>query len=230
MWDAATGQLQSSKPLPAAALWRGLALSPDGRAVVVVKPAHVVEVFDVVTGKSRAGPFKHASAATHAAFSPDGKRLAVGSADGSAYLWDVATAHPAGPPLQHGVPLRLVAFSGDGRRLVTIAEDHTARLWDAATGLAVSPLLAQAEPIVRASLSADGRRLCIRGKSGAGRAWDLAPDERPLDDLLRLTELLSGQTLNRDSGGFEPAPMLNLRQNWQAMRTRYPQEFRVSPP
>jgi eukaryotic-like serine/threonine-protein kinase len=231
VWDATSGALQSSKARPALGmLWRELVLTPDGTAAVVVRPAHVAEVFDVVSGESRGGPFKHAAVVTQAAFSPDGKRLVVGSADGDAHLWDIASGHPAAPPLQHGAPLRLLVFSADGRRLATIAEDHTVRAWDLATGLPISPVLAQNEPIVRATLSADGRRLCLVGKSGAGRVWDLAPDERSVHDLLRLSEWLSGQTLNHDTGGLEPAAMLNLRVNWPALRARYPHEFRLAMP
>jgi eukaryotic-like serine/threonine-protein kinase len=230
VWDAATGEIQSARPRPGSIAWRGLALSPDGRAALAVKPAHIAELFDVVSAKALAGPFKHAAAVTQAAFSPDGKRLAVGSADGSTYLWDVERCQQAGPPLQHGVPLHLVEFSADGRRLATIAEDQTARVWDTETGLAVSPLLSQSEPIVRASLGADGRLLWLRGKSGAVRTWDLTSDDRPLADLLRLTELLSGQRLNRDSGGFEHVAMVDLRRHWPTLRTRYPQDFRLRAP
>jgi WD40 repeat protein len=230
VWDAATGAVQSSQALPGRAAWRWVALTPDGRAAAVIRAGDLVEVRDVHSGEVRAGPFRHAAKVSHAAFSPDGTRLAVAASDGSAFLWDVGGGRPAAPPLQHGAPLRQVAFSGDGRRLVTVAEDHTARAWDASTGLPVSPLLSHAEPVVYASLSADGRRLATRGPNGAGHAWDLAPDERPVEDLIQLTQILAGQALDATSGGFEPVAMTDLRQVWPKMRARYPQEFRPSVP
>ncbi len=177
---------------------------------------------DVDTGILRAGPFRHSGLVTATALCPDGKRLAVASADGSAVLWDVATGRQAAA-LPHGQPLRQVAFSGDGRRLVTVAENHTVRVWDVVTGQPVSPLLTHAEPIVQASLAADGRRLAVRGKTGA--VWDLSPDARPVDELVLLPRLLSGQILDAHSGGFEPLDAVNLKEIWSGMRARYLQEL-----
>jgi WD40 repeat protein len=122
-----------------------------------------------------------------------------------------------------------VGFSGDGRELVTVAEDQTVRLWDALSGSPVSPKLVAGGPIASASLSADGRRLTVRSRNGDGRVWDLTPDERPAADLVYLTELLAGQSLDGKSGTFEPVAATNLRNTWLEIRDRYPHEFRPSP-
>ena len=229
VYDAVTGTLQSRHALPSPF---GLVLTPDGRGVVAaLKPAvQILMVVDVISGAQQAGPFKHAAQATSAAVSPDGKRLAVATADGSAFLWDIASARPAAPPLQHGQPLHQVAFSGDGRRLVTLAEDHTARVWDVLTGQPVTPLLSQTEPVIFACLGPDGQRLVTRTRSGAGCVWDLSPDTRPIDDLVRLTHLLSGQVLDGRSGGFESVEEGSLRDAWPRLRARYHQEFTPSAP
>jgi WD40 repeat protein len=229
VFEAGAGKAQFSHVLSVKAAGRGLTLSPDGAALAVLT-SQTVEVRDVATGKLKAGPFRHAGLVEHAAFSPDGRRLAVADADGSAYLWDLAGGRPAGPPLRHGQPLRQVAFCGDGRRVATVAEDRSARVWDAATGQPMSPLLPHAEPVVWASLSTDGRRLTARGKSGAASVWDLSPDGRPVEDLHRLTQLLSGQGLDGRSGGLEPIDDASLRDAWPKIRAKYPQEFTPSGP
>jgi WD40 repeat protein len=230
VYDALTGVLQSSHALPGKQPLGGPTLTPDGRAVVVVKrTGQSVEIRDAVSGSLQSGPFRHAGLVTATAISPEGSRLAVATADGTAFLWAVATARLMAPPLQHGQPIRHIAFSGDGRRLVTAAEDHTARAWDVQTGLPVTPLLAYAEPIALASLAPDAHRLVVRGQNGAGAVWDLSPDVRPVDDLLRLTRVLSGQTLDARSGGFEPMEPVSLREAWPLLRTSFPREFGSSP-
>jgi WD40 repeat protein len=229
VYDAATGAVQSSRPLGRPVPLHGLVLTPDGRSMVVGRTVQAVTLCDVVSGVLRAGPFRHAGRVSMTAVSPDGKRLAVATTDGSAFLWDVATGRPAAPPLQHGSPLRLVAFSGDGRRLVTVAEDHTARTWDVPTGQPVTPLLPHGEPVTFAGLSPDGGRLVACARNGAGRVWDLRPDPRPVEDLVRLTQRLSGQSLDGPSGGLE-SRHYGLRGAWPDLRARYPQEFTLSAP
>jgi len=231
VYNASTGAAQSSHVLPAGKVPAiGLALAPDGRAFVAIRTVENLGMHDVVSGALRAGPFRHAGRVSAAAVSPDGKRLAVGTADGSAFLWDVASARPAAPPLQHGQPLRQVAFSGDGRRLVTVAEDHSARAWDVLTGQPVTPLLPHPDPVAVASLAPDGRRLVTRARGGGGGVWNLSPDVRPVDDLVRLTQLLSGQAVDGSSGGFESMAPSSLCDNWSGLRARYPQEFTTSAP
>jgi WD40 repeat protein/tRNA A-37 threonylcarbamoyl transferase component Bud32 len=225
VWDLASRELV--QPLPPDGV--PTAVSSNSRLIAAVDRDGTVWVREPVSGTVCAGPFRHMGAVTGTAISPGGTRLAVATADGTAFLWDLATSRPAGPPLQHGQPLRQTAFSGDGRRLVTVAEDHTLRVWDVATGFPVTPLLTHDEPITSASLAEDGRRLVVRGKSGAGAAWNLSPDPRPVDDLLHLTRVLSGQALDGRSGGFEPLETASLRDAWPRLRASYPREFTPSP-
>ena len=67
----------------------------EGGFLVLTRMGQSVEVYDVLTGAVRAGPFRHAGLVTAAAVSPDGTRLAVATSDGTAFLWDVAAVHPA---------------------------------------------------------------------------------------------------------------------------------------
>ena len=227
VYDAGKGTLQSSHRLPDKEPPGGLALTPDGRAVIVLNKVIMnVTLRDTLSGELRAGPFRHASLVTGAAVSPDGRRVVTASADGTAYLWDVATARLTAA-LTHGQALHQVAFSGDGRRLVTVAEDHTVRVWDVATGQPVSPLLSHPESIVQADLSADGTRLAVHGKKGV--FWDLSPDTRKAEDLVGLTRLLSGQSLDRRSGGFEPLEPASLHKLGQNLHSKFSQDSPPSP-
>ncbi len=209
--------------------WSGATLSPDGLGVVVTNDTQSVAVHDTLTGKPRLGPIKHAAPVTHAAFSPDGKRLAVATAEGTAFVWDTE-GRPATAPLSHGHPLHQVVFSGDGRRVVTVADDRTLRLWDVATGQALTPVLSQPDPIETTMLSLDGHRLVTVSPTGAGRVWDLGPDPRPVPDLVRLTQVLSGAAVDPQTGGFKPLDMDDLRAQWPELRRKYPREFTAEAP
>ncbi len=77
VFDALTGQRQSSSPLVRGAIWKGVSLSPDGTAAVVVRNVQLIEMHDCVSGALRGGPFRSAATITHTALSPAGDRLAV---------------------------------------------------------------------------------------------------------------------------------------------------------
>jgi WD40 repeat protein len=231
VWNVASGLSQSDRLLPGEPTPHGLALTPDGRSIGVVHEEVSLEVRDVISGVLRLGPLKHAAPVTHAAFSADASRLAVVLADGTAVVWDSAGRQmTATAPPGHGQPLSRVAFSGDGRRLATVAEDHTVRVWDVASAQPIIPLFSKAEPIVDAQLSPDGRRLVTRGDAGPCRVWDLAGDDRPVDDLVRLTRVLSGLALDPASGGIGPVETAQLRADWLRLRTNYPREFLPATP
>jgi WD40 repeat protein len=121
--------------------------------------------------------------------------------------------------------LHLTGFSPDGRSLVTAASDGTARVWDVSTGLPLTPLLHQAEPIGAASFSPDSNRLATVSKGGTVHLWDLHAEPRPVEHLLRLTKLLSGQQMHAASGSFVAYVGGDLRLSWSKMRADFPEEF-----
>jgi len=134
---------------------------------------------------------------------------------------------PAAPPLQIGVPLRKVVFSGDGRLLATLAEDGSVRVWDVQSGQPLTPLLTYDKPVAWIGLAADGRRLAVRCHDGQDSVYieDLTPDQRPADDLVRLTQLLGGHVVDAQSGGFTPIAPAQLRSTWPRLRAMYPHDF-----
>ena len=223
VYDAVTGELQSSDPLPGKGPPGGLVLTPDGRGVAVhLKNKLLIELRDF-KGALMAGPFRNAGLISAAQISPDGSRFAVATAEG-AFLWDLS-ARPAAAPLQHGAPLRQVAFSGDGRRLVTLAEDQSVRVWDVHTGQPLTPLLKYDNPVVWVGLASDGSRLTIRSKNDQVHGWDLRPDPRPAEDLGLLMQTLAGQIVDSHSGGLEPMGPTRLRDIWPRLHAIFPPQF-----
>jgi len=225
IYDAASGELQSSAALPGKGPPGGPLLTPDGRGIAVLLNGKQGIEWRDFSRALLAGPFRHPGLIPSAAFSPDGSRIGIATAEG-AFLWD-ASGRPTTAPLQHGAPLRQLAFSGDSRLVATLAEDNTARVWDVQSGQPVTPLLRYDKPVVWIGLAADGRRLAVRCKSSHDYvyAWDLTPDSRPADNLVRLIQVITGQAVDSQSGGFEPIESARLRVTWPRLRATYPQEF-----
>jgi tetratricopeptide (TPR) repeat protein len=172
--------------------------------------------------------------ADRAAFSPAGDRV-VTVGDG-ARVWDAKTGDQLTPrftsketpftlswgpegqlliPDLPGVMPFTPIFSPDGQLLVTQVPDGL-RVWDAATGEPLTPTLAypgrfDAGPI----LFSDGNRLQI-----GSQVWDLSPEGRPVEELVLLSEVLSGNRIDA-TGGLAEAPE-RFETAWRDLRTRYP--------
>jgi tetratricopeptide (TPR) repeat protein len=204
-----------------------VAISPDGRRVVTASYPGTARVWDAATGQRLAPPLQHQGGVVHAAFSADGRRVVTASEDRTARIWDAATGQPLGPPMLHQGTVLHAAFSADGRRVVTASHDQTARVWDAATGQPLAPPLQHQHEVWHAAFSPDGRRVVTVGPTTA-RVWDLSPDERPTADLVLRAQLLRGQRMDQH-GALVPMTTLESHAAWEALRTRYPADFTVSP-
>jgi WD40 repeat protein/tetratricopeptide (TPR) repeat protein len=229
IWDAETG-----KPLTPPLKHRhkvGLAVfSPDGRRVLTSadkdrfpqnqtpdEPGWTSRVWDATTGQPLTPPFPGASAS----FSPDGRRVVTANHDRTARVWDAATGRLALPPLRHDHTVKHAAFSPDGRAIVTAGWDYVARLWDAATGEPLTPPLRHAFRVEYAAFRPDGRRLATASGGHFVWLWDLPREERPLTELVQLTQLLMGHRTDA-AGDAQPLPAHALRAAWQQLRPPRP--------
>jgi WD40 repeat protein/predicted Ser/Thr protein kinase len=229
VWDlsglpTAAAADQGKPPVEAVAGEPGRWPSPDGRRVVTAEGSQGARVRDAATGQPLGPLLRHGSAVVFAAFSPDGRRVITASDDNTARLWDAETGELLTRPLKHPTTVRLAAFSPDGELVVTADSRRTARAWDAATGEAITPFLQYSEPIQRVSFEREGGQVRLTGTGGSVWTWDLGRDDRPADDLLSVAWLLSGTQLDPARGPLPLEPEL-LRQTWEQMRDRYPDDF-----
>jgi eukaryotic-like serine/threonine-protein kinase len=211
---AAAGRVLAAEPAnsrePASVAGRALFYSRD--AVLVV---------DAATGDPDGPRLRHSSRITHAALSPDGRRVVTASDDNTAQVWDAVTGSRLIPPLMHKATVLYAAFSPDGGRVVTSSEDRTARVWDTASGEALTPPLWHPRSVERAYFSPDDNQVITISSDRVIRSWDLTPDMRPVEDLVRLAQVLAGGRIDPDYG-LVPLDAVALRSAWDAVVSARP--------
>jgi WD40 repeat protein/serine/threonine protein kinase len=135
-----------------------VALSGDGKTVLMAGDDKVTRLWETATGKPIGPPLQQQDRVWAVALGIDGKMaLTAGSDDNTARLWETATGTPIGPPLQHEGIVGAVALSADGKMAITGSRDKTARLWETATGTPIGPPLKHQDEVVGVYLSADGK-------------------------------------------------------------------------
>jgi WD40 repeat protein/tetratricopeptide (TPR) repeat protein/tRNA A-37 threonylcarbamoyl transferase component Bud32 len=233
VWDAATGQpIGPFVPhgILELGIWRlnagGPAWSRDGNRLAT-RNGFSARTWDVVTGQVAGPPLNHSGGLSSLIFSPDGSRLLSTSNDCTALQWDVVAGKRLTPAMRHSSFVDFGVYSPDGRRIATT--DHTAAwMWDAATGLPLAPpRKVQEGHLLR--FSPDGQRLFRYDVGQPGMSiWDVSRDNRPVEDLEKLTNLLTGKQLDGNDD-LTPLPSGDLPKLWQKLDNKYPQNFHISP-
>ncbi len=131
----------------------GLALSPDGRKIIVVTsnaggnlPQANIKIWDAdakrALYKLKAPGFRVGETV---AWSPDGRTLATGADAGTIIMWDAATGKELKRLTGRLASVSKVEFSPDSRYLMASAGDGTRLLLDVATGAEVCRLITFAD-------------------------------------------------------------------------------------
>ncbi|KAH7922654.1 WD40 repeat-like protein [Leucogyrophana mollusca] len=115
-----------------------LVWSPDGKKFVV-SGGGALRIWDSITGRLIAGPFKFEARFSPIVFSHDGHRVIWGGADGKIWIRDTREENRVLPPLVgHEDRVITLGLSPDGERIVSCSDDFTMYIWDATTGTRIS--------------------------------------------------------------------------------------------
>jgi WD40 repeat protein len=104
-----------------------------------------------------------------------------------------------------------------------------ARVWNAVTGRPLTPPLWHPQHVTSVAFSPDGSALATGSDDGIARVWNLRADERPLDDLRKLAELHSCQSVD-ETDSLRPLEEPEWQARWDELRTKYPDQFRPARP
>jgi eukaryotic-like serine/threonine-protein kinase len=221
LWELPAGGGRGGRVLDAEPATPPESTDVAGRHLIRLLDCDAVQAVDAATGAPLGPPLRHSSHITHAALSPDGRRVVTASDDNTAQVWDAVTGSRLIPPLMHKATVRYAAFSPDGGRVVTSSEDRTARVWDTASGEALTPPLWHPHSVERAYFIPDDNHVITISSDRVVRSWDLTPDTRPVEDLVRLAQVLAGGRIDPDYG-LVPLDPAALRSAWEAVVSARP--------
>ncbi|QDU61656.1 Serine/threonine-protein kinase PrkC [Planctomycetes bacterium Pan216] len=201
-WDLARDQKVWSFHLPASPY--AIQLDQNGRRLVcrTAKGAHVG---DVRKGATTGAPILLRPNSADGAIGVQGETVCFGNHRGEVELWDVTSKRLIALPMSHDDAVDEIRFSQSGDVLGIKLGSGDARLWDARTGEPISyPLRVPSDPeglkLSSGSLvgfSDDLAIVCQLDDAGYVRLTNLGPDGRPVEDLVDLAVILSGQRVNR---------------------------------
>ena len=178
LWNASTGQLQSTLSCPGTIFC--VTFSPDGKLLVTGSTrTEPVTLWDPVTGQKLGSLPGHTVDARELAFSPDGSTLAVADVM-SLELWDVDERQETATLHGHERAFQTIAFSPDGKTLASGgvgSNGHTVFLWNVETGQSTEvpgPFDRQVRDL---AFSSNGKILATAMPSDTGpnmaQLWDL---------------------------------------------------------
>ncbi|MEU8273200.1 WD40 repeat domain-containing serine/threonine-protein kinase [Microbispora bryophytorum] len=175
VWDLSSGV---EVPVPRRTGWDVMAVSPDGRVLVV--GGRDATLIDLVAGTSTGRPFGPVLDGVRSiAFSPDGSAVATGFHEAGVGLWDARTLRRAGtlaPEKGRFDDVVALAYSPDGRLIATGGTSGEVRLWDAAARSPLGlPYAVHAGPVLALAFGSDGRYLYSAGKDGTLRRYTMDP-------------------------------------------------------
>jgi WD40 repeat protein/tRNA A-37 threonylcarbamoyl transferase component Bud32 len=203
-----------------------VALSPDGKVIVVGGLDKTARLYDAATAKALCPPLYHAWPVLAVAFSPDGKTVLTIAAQAEAwhtprtpaarsgsalYRWDVATGKPLGEPLVPPGPI--LAFGRDLKTMLTAGANHSARLWDTATSATIGPPLPHQGRIRTAAFSSDGRMVLTGSEDRMARLWN-AQTGQLLGKPLAHRALIRAVAFSPDDTRFVTGSDDNTAQVW----------------
>lgn len=209
IWDTESGLPLGPKMRHSSTVKR-VWFTPDDQRIVTLESYGLdksnIRIWDADTGVLETKIVHTAGEVNAIAFSTDGRFFATAGAAQAARIWDLASGKAVTPWLKHrgnGYPsiflpkgLTSVAFSPDGYQLATGSVDHTVRIWELESGLPLTPFIDHGEPILELAFDPAGSQVRVLGSGGLFSVWNFAPDNRPIEELVRLTQIMGVRRLD----------------------------------
>ena len=181
-WDVKT-EMPIGGPLPSGGAECSLALSPDGKAILIGCRDGTARLWDARTGEPLGPPFESRQAVLSVAFAPDGRSVLIGTAsdgrNGTASLWDIATRARLAGPFAHQEGVGAVAFNPAGATVLTGSGDGIVQFWERETNRPAGPPLYHRNGVDHVFFTPDGATILTVSMNGlSAYAWETATGQR----------------------------------------------------
>jgi len=148
-----------------------IAISPDGRSVVVGDVTGTVSLWNEDSGGAVRTLGTVAGGINSLAWSPNGDFVVSGGKDKQLRIWELGRNDNSRIFEGHTAPITSVAFSADGQLLLSGAEDRTARLWEIPSGRQVARFAGHSDAVTSVAFVGTGLA-ATASKDGTTRLWD----------------------------------------------------------
>lgn len=198
VWRVSTGERVGVPWTPGFPI-RRLSFDPGGTRLLVacrdalLEPRPALQ-WDVENARVVPPALWHEDGVMAVAFHPTLSRIITGGEDSLVRLWDTSLPRPLISEQRMGYQVLDVVFSDDGELFAAASVDGTARVWDSETGEPVTPVLRHPAMVARVWFTAGARQLVSLSTDGRAYLWDLAPVEDSPDELMRLGDVLKGDS------------------------------------
>jgi len=150
-----------------------VAMTVDGKRVIVGSDSHRIELWDVEGQKRISILSEHTSSVTGVALSYDGTRAISGSHDRTVRVWDLEENSCVAVLKGHTGPVIDVALTPDGKRAISGSDDMTVRVWDLENYQCIATLEGHTGGVRNVALSSDGRVASSSSRDNTVRVWNL---------------------------------------------------------
>jgi WD40 repeat protein len=163
-----------------------IALSPDGKKVVIGSSDGAVRLWDVDTCKVVKKWTGHTREVVSVCWGQDGRRVLSGSVDGTARQWDVESGETIPEPIEIILAsietgherVYAVVYSPDTTLIATGGLDgpddneYPIKIWDAKTGKLVATLKGHTDAVFCLAWTKDGKTLVSGSHDSSIRTWN----------------------------------------------------------
>ena len=213
--------------------------SPDGKWLLTFakKPETLgkdFETFDSIrlweasTGRPSQPALPRRGFMPRAAFENGRRYLFILNFAAANMAWDLEAGRESDLDGWRGLKHAVAAITEDAQRVAIYGENEV-RILDAVTGEPLTTAMKTEERLSQESLAfaMDGGRLFVAG-SDRTQCWPLPSAIGAAEELSRMSELLAGRRLD-SSGDFAELSAAAMKESWENLRARHPEQFSVNP-